>query len=483
MNTSTQTGSQRTGSQRTGSQRAGSSQRTGSSRIGLSRTGSSRTGSQRYLSPPAEHLDERPGRTLAVEIAVVRGWAAARVAVTRAWDVATALVTPAGWMVALWAVFGLLVGLVWGWSEFLIGAALAIVLLVAAVPFLLGRAPYRVEFTLESDAVVVGNDAQGEIVVNNAGTRIALPGRVDVPVGDGLIDFHVPLLRRGHEHREAIVIPARRRGVVQVGPATTTRTDLLRLLRREFRWDDVRTLYIHPVTIAVPSTSMGVVRDLEGRSTRTVTSEDISFHAVREYTRGDARRHVHWKSTAKTGRLMVRQFEETRRSTLALVLDLDATSYGSEAEFEMAVSAVGSLGVRAVRDGRDVQVIVSGEVPEFARASLRSLRRLRVTTSRALLDELAGVDVATSVVPLATLTRMVDDATTDTSLAVLVTGSAVSVNQMRAAALAFPVDVAVAAVVCNPESEPSIRALSSMRVLTLGVLGDLRDLLSRGASE
>ena len=482
MNASTQTGSRRAGSQRTSGERTGG-QRTAGQRTAGRGTGSRTGGAPRHLPPPVDHLDERPGRTLAIEIAMVRGWAAVRAATARAWEVANALVTPAGWMVAIWAVLGLAVGLALGWSEFLIGGALAIVLLLAAVPFLLGHAPYRVSFTLESDAVVVGHDAEGEIVVNNAGARIALPGRVDVPVGDGLIDFHVPLLRRGHEHREAIVIPARRRGVVQVGPATTTRADLLRLLRREFRWEDVRTLYIHPATITVPSTSMGVVRDLEGRSTRTVTSEDISFHAVREYARGDARRHVHWKSTAKTGRLMVRQFEETRRSTLALVLDLDALSYGSEAEFEMAVSAVGSLGVRAVRDGRDVQVIVSGEVPEFARASLRSLRRLRVTTSRALLDELAGVEVATSVVPLSTLTRMVDDATTDTSLAILVTGSALSLSQMQAAALAFPVDVAVAAVVCNPEAEPSIRALSSMRVLTLGVLGDLRELLARGASE
>src|SRR5690606_24062417 len=106
---------------------------------------------------------------------------------------------------------------------------------------------------------------------------------------------------------------------------------------------------------------------------------------------------VHWKSTAKTGTLMVRQFEETRRSTISLVLDLDELSYASEVEFEMAVSAVGSLAVRAIRDGRDVQVVVSGEVPEFARASVRSLRHLRVTTPRALLDELADVEAAPSV--------------------------------------------------------------------------------------
>ena len=160
------------------------------------------------------------------------------------------------------------------------------------------------------------------------------------------------------------------------------------------------------MTIAIPSTSAGFVRDLEGNTTRTITSEDISFHAVREYANGDAQRHIHWKSTAKTGELMVRQFEETRRSTISLVLDLDAASYANEEEFEMAVSVIGSLGVRALRDGRDVRAVVSGEVPEFARATVRSLRQLKVTTPRALLDDLAGVSFGHAVVELAAVSRM-----------------------------------------------------------------------------
>ena len=45
--------------------------------------------------------------------------------------------------------------------------------------------------------------------------------------------------------------------------------------------------------------------------------------ALREYQPGDDLRHVHWKSTAKTGRLMVRQYEESRRSRMAVVLGLD----------------------------------------------------------------------------------------------------------------------------------------------------------------
>ncbi|MFW7414881.1 DUF58 domain-containing protein [Demequina sp. SO4-18] len=424
----------------------------------------------------------RRGRWVALGLWALRLSRASSESVRAGWARTRSVVTPSGWAAIVSALAGLVLGLAFGWGEFLLAALLATVLLILALPFLLGREAYEVDFDLSHDAVVAGTDAEGEIVVRNTRARLALPGRVDVPVGAGLVDFHVPLLRRDHQHRESIVIPAPHRGVIDVGPATTSRTDPVHLLQREFRWADVRTLYVHPVTVAIPSTSMGFVRDLEGRTTRTLTNEDISFHAVREYARGDAQRQIHWKSTAKTGQLMVRQFEETRRSTISVVLDLDEDSYASEDEFEMAVSAVGSLGVRAIRDGRDVQAVVSGEVPEFARASVRSLRQLRVASPRGLLDDLAGVEAGAAVVAMPTLTRMLVESTGDTSLAFLITGSAASHAHLQSAAMAFAGDVGVAAVVCNPNSQPSMRAMGRTRVLSLGVLDDLRQLLARGAA-
>lgn len=453
--------------------------RTSATRTAYTRTGYTRAGN----TTRTQVTGETRGRWVALGLVTLRVGRRIERAARTVWGVLAAVVTPAGWLAGIWALVGITAGLVWGWSELLISGVLALVLLVIAVPFLLGKESYDVDFGLGTDAVIAGQAAEGEIVVRNQYSRVALPGRIDIPVGAGLIDFHVPMLRRGHEHREKIVIPAARRSVVDVGPATTSRADPLRLLTREFRWADVSTLFIHPVTIAIPSTSMGFVRDLEGRTTKTITNEDISFHAVREYARGDAQRQIHWKSTAKTGTLMVRQFEETRRSTISAVLDLDANSYANETEFEMAVSAVGSLGVRALRDGRDVQVVVSGEVPEFARASVRSLQHLRVTTPRALLDDLSGVEASSAVISLSTVTRMLADSTSDTSLAFLVTGSTATLAQLQSAALAFPGDVAVAAVVCDPESEPTVHAVGRMRLMSLGILDDFRQLLAKGATQ
>ena len=210
-----------------------------------------------------EYVGSSRGWLVAAGVGALQFGRGVRSAAARTWTTLASLVTAAGWLVVLWAVVGLALGLLLGWGEFLIGAGVALVLLLLASPFMLGREAYEVDFSLEHDAVVAGDDAQGEIVVRSPRARFALPGRIDIPVGDGLIDFHVPMLRRGAVHKERIVIPARRRGIVDVGPATTTRTDPLRLVQREFKWADVRTLYIHPVTIAIPSTSAGFVRDLE----------------------------------------------------------------------------------------------------------------------------------------------------------------------------------------------------------------------------
>ena len=51
---------------------------------------------------------------------------------------------------------------------------------------------------------------------------------------------------------------------------------------------------------------------------------------------------------------MVRQYEESRRSRMLIALATAETEFANEDEFELAVSAVGSLGVRGIRDGRDV---------------------------------------------------------------------------------------------------------------------------------
>ena len=391
-------------------------------------------------------------------------------------------VTPAGWLVVAAALVLLPAGLVLGWVELILAGLLGATLLVLALPFLRGGRAYSVDFTLPVDRVVAGSEVTGQLRITNVSRRLELPGRVDVPIGAGLTDVHVPLLRPGHVHEEAVSVPAYRRGVIDVGPVTTVRSDPLGVLKRELAWADVHRLFVHPVTVSIPSTSAGFVRDLEGNPTTDVVDSDISFHAIREYAPGDGQRHIHWKSTAKTGQLMVRQFEETRRSRLVIALSLNDGEYGSDDEFELAVSAAGSLGVRAIRDGRDLAVVASEEIPEIARAAVRSIRSLTIVSTRTLLDDLSAIAKSPRAMSIEQVCALASQVVPDISIAFIVCGSTVTTKRLQALALAFPQGVAVVAVLCDPEGKPTFRDLSGTSVLSIGVLDDFRSLLSRRAA-
>ena len=403
-------------------------------------------------------------------------------AITSAVAWCTSTVRPAGAVIAVTATVGLGLGLVFGWIAWLTAGIVALALLVMAVPFLFGARAYEVDLTLTHERVVAGDSVTGELTVRNRGTRVALPGRIDIPVGAGLVEFAVPLLRAGHTVAQPLDIPNLRRGIITVGPATTVRSDPIGMLRREHDFDDTHELYVHPRTVTLPSTSAGLIRDLEGAPTRRLVDADMSFHAIREYVPGDSRRQVHWKSTAKTGRLMVRQYEESRRSRMAVILASALDEYADAEEFELAVSCAASLGMRAVRDARDLDIVVGAEIPRVVRGRLRAIRHLPVTAPRVMLDGFSGVDALANTMALEDMCRLASESNERLSVAVLVGGSKVSLTRMRKAALAFPVDKAVVGVICDENAHPRMQTLSGLTVLTVGTIDDLSGLLLRGAA-
>ena len=89
----------------------------------------------------------------------------------------------------------------------------------------------------------------------------------------------------------------------------------------------------------------------------------FDFHSVREYTQGESLRRVHWPTTARRGQLMVKEFEDTPRDTVVVLLDCDpagASGQSPESSFDAAVRAAGSvLKVHAAR-GRKATLVTSG---------------------------------------------------------------------------------------------------------------------------
>src|SRR5260370_713562 len=97
--------------------------------------------------------------------------------------------------------------------------------------------------------------------------------------------------------------------------------------------------------------SEGGAHAQDGRRLLLRRPTGYELHSVREYAEGESLRKVHWRSTARRGRLMVRELEDAPRDEVAILLDGDA-HIGAGESFEVAVRAAGSILQAHLRRGR-----------------------------------------------------------------------------------------------------------------------------------
>ena len=408
----------------------------------------------------------------AVRAKAETGWNITRLLSSRVWGRVApvlAVVSPLGWLVLVTAAVTFIVGVLLGWQEFLfIGVTLAAALVVA-VAFIFGRAAYTVHIELTPRRVVAGDRALGRLLIANARPRRSTPSRLELPVGAGVAEFVIPGLDPKEEHEELFAVPTSRRAVIVAGPAVSVRGDQLGLLRRTVRWADPVELFVHPVTAQLNPSAAGLVRDLEGEVTKTITNNDISFHALRAYEPGDDRRYVHWRTSARTGQLMVRQFEETRRSQLIILLADDRSHYASEEEFELAVSVLASLGVQVLRDGTKLNVVTEN-------------LELRTRTVSSMLDDSCRINPINSKYPTTReLARTITSRLPAPSVVMVVSGSLFPMVGFRSVQVLFGLDTQTIGFRAEVGAAPRLAIINGLRVATVGALSDLARLVRRAS--
>jgi uncharacterized protein (DUF58 family) len=387
-----------------------------------------------------------------------------RQVVRRVWQ----LTTPAGRAAVIVMVAAWVLGVRLGWQELFLVAACCLIALLIAVGFVAWKPSLDIVIELDPARVSVGTPAAGRLVATNRSRARLRALNVEVPVGLNRATFPIPSLAAGASHDELFVVPTDRRAVIGIGPPTAVRTDPLGLLRRDAVEPTTVELFVHPKIIRLDSLSPGLQRDLEGQASRDMSNSDLAFHALRDYVAGDDRRHVHWRSTAKVGRLLVRQFHDTRRSQLTVVVDGAAESYRTDEEFELAMSVAGSICVRAVADQHDVCLVAASNAVTAA-----SRHRIMDTLARGELAE-RGQDLPTLAGRAYRLAR-------DTTVLMLLTGSVVPFRALKAAATYFGPDVRVIALRCEPEAPPGINSSGDLTVLALRTITDLPVLLNAGS--
>ena len=420
------------------------------------------TGTKRTVTlPGASVVNAGRGATRAVR----RGATATDERVRRQWFGGRLdWITPLGWTflglsVVLWVLSALL-----GWAEPAIIAATMLALVVVCVLLSIGSHRADVELVVEPLRAEIGDLAQAHVVLTNSTRRTMLPSLVRLPVGDHDELIPVPLLRRGAQHRISFPIATSRRGAVPVGPPTTVVGDPLGITRRTATFGEQQIMHVHPRLVALESGAHGLLRDLEGEATPELSMADISFHALREYEPGDDRRHIHWRSSAKHGQLFVRQFQETRRSHLGVVVDADPAMYtDGEGDVETAIAVAASLMVQSIRDEQEATVV--------CRDGLASRTTVPLVLDTLTTATLGRVDLVRSA-------RVVVQHAPDSSVAVLCTGPGRAFLEIQQCLGEFETEVHKVAVIVDPTASATVRRVRGLTVVTLAELGDLTDVVT-----
>jgi uncharacterized protein (DUF58 family) len=158
------------------------------------------------------------------------------------------------------------------------------------------------------------------------------------------------------------------RGHYRIGPARLAVSDPFGLFRRQLEAGGRAEVIVYPRTqtlAGAPPLGMSAYR-LRDVRTAPAAGDAVEFHGVRPYQHGDDLRHIHWKSTAHTGKLIIKQFERRSSATATLFLDLDAQAHrghGAESSLEPAIEMAASVAEHVLRSGGAIRLVANGAHP------------------------------------------------------------------------------------------------------------------------
>jgi len=119
-------------------------------------------------------------------------------------------------------------------------------------------------------------------------------------------------------------IDTRRRGRFDVGPTLLEVADPFGVYRRTLAQRSQTSVLVVPRVHAVPQAAVVVNTHAESGTERAGSD---TFESVREYVIGDPQKLVHWKASARAGKLMVRRMVDTTMPWLLVVLDVNIKAF------------------------------------------------------------------------------------------------------------------------------------------------------------
>jgi uncharacterized protein (DUF58 family) len=325
--------------------------------------------------------------------------------------------TRSGYVTAISALVLLAAGWLLGYPELAVLGLGCVTALALALIRPLFAADLAVTRTIEPQRVDEGRDAQSCLTVTNRRHRRTPPIMAREVVARAQIPISLPSLRGGQSVSARRPLPTHRRGKHVIPPLTLGYSDPFRLILGTVSYGRKSVLWVHPrrhYMVALPSSG---ARDADGSASGPSTEGGIAFHSLREYQPGDDGRLIHWPSTARTERLMVKHNVVTDEVKHLIVLDTSTAAYSNEEAFEHAVRVTASWCTAAIREGCQLRMTTTDG------RSAQSSSQGDLVTVLDVLAEVTVSDTDPGLTALASLTSA------DPALAVgVVTGRASAAN-------------------------------------------------------
>jgi uncharacterized protein (DUF58 family) len=260
--------------------------------------------------------------------------------------------TARGWLVAATGVAMVAAGSMFGARPLeQLGVALLVLVAIAVGVVRLGRHDLGVARRVSPERARPGQPVTIEMVVANRGQGSAPLLLIEdrLPHGlSGRARYAVRGIEAAGEREASLAVTAARRGRYDIGPMEVAIVDPFSLAHVRRRVLDTTPLLVYPriEPLALPRDA-GDRRSLSLSTLRQPTgARGEDFYTLREYVEGDDLRKIHWPSTAKRSRYMIRQEETPWQTRATILLDDRAGAhegFGESSSFERAVEAAASL--------------------------------------------------------------------------------------------------------------------------------------------
>jgi uncharacterized protein (DUF58 family) len=258
----------------------------------------------------------------------------------------------------------------------------------------------RETYTLRSQ---VGETARERITVRNTWPIprlwVELLDHSDMPDhGLGFVTY-LP----AHDRRRWVIrTPCTIRGKFTLGPVTLASGDPFGIFRIERTINQTSEVLVYPQTTPLPGFNLPSAELQGGQETRTRTHYVTPNVAnIREYQPGDSLNRIHWRSSARAEKLMVKEFELDPTAEVYLVIDMQervqqrlitAAMPSSQAEQrqiesteEYIVQAAAAITRHLLDQNRPVGLVAWGQQRELIPAERESRQLYKILEALAIL--------------------------------------------------------------------------------------------------